>query len=84
MVHFTYVVAYGSRIKTIWKIVIRRLKWYLPFVERVAGRLVSLFSGRLDMNMHLYNLNKVLRIVQNVGIDQFHAAYTNHGGELGR
>jgi SAM-dependent methyltransferase len=35
------------------------------------------------MQMNPYNLNEILFLVQRRGILQFHAEYTDHGGELG-
>jgi trans-aconitate methyltransferase len=35
------------------------------------------------MQMNPYNLNEILFLMQRRGILQFHAEYTDHGGELG-
>jgi 2-polyprenyl-3-methyl-5-hydroxy-6-metoxy-1,4-benzoquinol methylase len=35
------------------------------------------------MQMNSYNLNEILFLMQRRGIPQFHAEYTDHGGELG-
>jgi 2-polyprenyl-3-methyl-5-hydroxy-6-metoxy-1,4-benzoquinol methylase len=35
------------------------------------------------MQMNPYNLNEILFLMQRRGVSQFHAEYTDHGGELG-
>ena len=77
IIHFTYAKNYY-----IQKIV--------PFIKNTipfAKNLVNLIKGRTffapQMQMNAYDLNKLFFIMQKSNIYEFHAEYTNHGGDLG-
>jgi SAM-dependent methyltransferase len=53
----------------------------LPRVDSSAPRATA--DADPPMQMNPYNLNEILFLMQRRGILQFHAEYTDHGGELG-
>jgi len=40
-------------------------------------------SADPEMQMNVYNLNELAFLMQQSGVESFHARFTNHGGELG-
>lgn len=77
VVHFTYARDHRKRRGA------GLIKRYFP----PAAGLVNLLRGRKfsapRMEMNIYNLNKLLTIMWKSRIRDFHAEYTDHGGELG-
>ena len=57
-----------------------RIMRYVPF----ARKLINVAKGRKistpQMQMNNYNLNRLLLLLQNNGIRDFHAEFTDHGG----
>lgn len=47
-------------------------------VERVSG-----VEGPPRMEMNSYRLDVLLRVLQSAGVEELHAEFSNHGGELG-
>ncbi|MGA7800343.1 MAG: class I SAM-dependent methyltransferase [Gammaproteobacteria bacterium] len=77
VIHFTYARNYASDKWVPW------IKSYVP----LAKNLINVLKGRKffapEMQMNTYDLNRLLFIMQRAGVCEFHAEYTNHGGELG-
>lgn len=64
-------------------------KW-VPLIKNhvpLARNFINLINGRdffaPQMQMNSYDLNRLLFIMQKMNIREFHAEFTNHGGELG-
>ena len=53
-----------------------KLKWYQRRKSEVK-------STTLQMQMNPYNVNELLFLLQGQGVKNFHAKFTDHGGELG-
>jgi trans-aconitate methyltransferase len=77
VVHFTYAKSSGLRTA------VDLAKNYVPFASSIAGVLKGrdFFAPVLQMNS--YDVNKLLSMVQGARATDFHAEFTNHGGELG-
>ncbi len=77
IIHFTY--ANDNYIRKI----VSWIKSYIPlskyFFNLIKGR--NIFTPEMQMN--LYDLNKLFSIMQKFNIFEFHAEYTNHGGYFG-
>jgi SAM-dependent methyltransferase len=70
----------------------RRGRFGLPLVPSFARPLVILIKGVLrlfggsadpDMEMNRYNMNTILRMLQDAGFRNFFTEFTDHGGHLG-
>lgn len=59
------------------------LKEYIPFSKNI----MSLAKGRRffspHMQMNIYNMNRLLQLIQEIHVQEFHAEYRNHSGRLG-
>ncbi len=77
VVHFTY--ARNYRKPAILDLVKRILPPAANFANLLRGRKFN--APRMEMNV--YNLNRLLAIMQQTRIRDFRAEYTDHGGELG-
>lgn len=77
VIHFTYAKDYRIRKLVPW------IKNYVPlsryFINLLKRR--NLFAPQMQMNT--YDLNKLFFIMQKSNVSEFHAEYTDHGGELG-
>ncbi len=77
VIHITYAKDYKSNN------LVSLIKNYVP----LAKNFINIFKGRdflyPQMQMNTYDLNRILLIMQKVGIREFYTEYTNHGGELG-
>jgi 2-polyprenyl-3-methyl-5-hydroxy-6-metoxy-1,4-benzoquinol methylase len=54
-----------------------------PELPRAGAHRPAPIGADPVMQMNPYNLNEILFLMQRRGISQFHAEYTDHGGELG-
>ncbi|MFH1146354.1 MAG: class I SAM-dependent methyltransferase [Pseudomonadota bacterium] len=77
VIHFTYAKA-------------RKIMEWVQWVTRCipfAANTINLLKGKgffaPQMQMNSYDLNRILSVIQNNGIPDFYAEYTNHGGSLG-
>jgi SAM-dependent methyltransferase len=59
------------------------VKKYIP----LAAIAINLIKGRRarapEIHMHLYDLNRIMKILQDAGVGHVHSTFTNHRGELG-
>jgi SAM-dependent methyltransferase len=59
------------------------VKRYVP----LAAMAINLINGRSlrapEIHMHLYDLNRIMNMLQRAGIENLHNTFTNHSGELG-
>ena len=75
--HFTYARSKGN--STISSFVKRRIPFGKEFINLIRGRKIS--SPHMQMN--LYNINNLLKIIQKGNRGSFYAELTDHGGEYG-
>ena len=64
----------------------RAIHWFrrsLPFVNGLANAAQGRPLRYPFMDMHNYNLNRVFLILHDLGCDQCHVQFTDHGGHLG-
>jgi hypothetical protein len=77
MLHLTY--AKEFRLRSIAPLVRR----YVP----LAKNAINVLRGRSffypEMQMHTYDMNAVLQLLQKSGMQHVHSEFTNHGGNLG-
>jgi SAM-dependent methyltransferase len=76
-VHFLYAKQTPSKMLEQW------VKAHVPFSKYAFNLLRRRRLNTPQMQMYAYDLNRMLRLLQNNGISQVHAELTDHAGELG-
>ena len=77
VLHFTY--AHGYALRKLSALA----KLYVPFISYFRNLLRGRKPNYPIMQMNPYNLNRLLRIVQDAGAEACHLEFSDHGGELG-
>lgn len=77
VLHFTYAKRGASRKMAAW------LKKYFPLSKYFINLAMRRDISTPQMQMNSYDLNKVFHLLQKSNVLDFHAEYSDHGGELG-
>ncbi len=75
--HFTYGKTYAPKILGPW------IKRHVPLTRAVINLLKGRNLNAPEMQMNDYDLNRLVRVMQDRGVRAFHAQLTDHGGDLG-